>query len=1514
MATHHFKYLLLIPLLFLASNPLFSQCFRVLDGNGVFNNSNPYWINCTPGSYNLILQTDIALGAYTVNWGDGNTSSGTSLTPPAFLQHTYASTTDTFNVTIVSAGCTINGVVVLERNPLASIQLPAGDDNFGCTPVLFRFINSSTQISETTVFRWDFGDGSPTETYDYTNLGDTINHVYMPGIGVLSCDLEVTLVATNYCGSSTASFFPLKVWDLDEAVITPSATLLCYPDTVVQYTNNTIRNCYPEGNITQRYEYWNFGDYWGKGYDSIIGWRPWNPPIINPPPMAYPGVGTYSVTLIDSSFCGRDTTSISITITSPPTAVISPNKDSICAGESITFINASYGGANVYSWNFGQGAGWQNLSASNKTRTFNSAGNYTVGLAVSVAGAAGCSDTSYTTIYVNPSPTSDFTFDNNNACDSMLVNFTDNSTSAIYWRWDFGNGNSYLGQNPPAQKYTAAAAYDVQLYTRNSNGCADSITKTLNVYKTPQVGFTATSVCVNELVAFMDTSTSVSGDPIIAWSWDFGNGNTSVLQDPSTIYTTAGTYTIILEVFTAHCSAIDSMQLTVENLPTAAFSADISKGCSPLTVNFTNNSSSNASKFRWNFGDGSPIDTAKNPTHIFSNTQINDTNYIVTLIASTTFGCADTIRDTINVNPIPVPNFTSDAVVDCGPITVNFTNLTLGDSLNYLWSFGDSTATTTVKNPTHIFENKSLFINNYNVSLIVFSKNGCTDTISKVITVNPEPIFNFTTIPDSGCSPLRVQFPVVVGAVSYQWDFGDSTTSTGANPAHVFVNNTTNNKSFRVQLIAQNSFGCKDTTEKNVLVYPNPTAIFSTDTFRGCQPLPIEITNSSIGANVYLWDYGDGSSNDTSDAVFTKTYSNNTAASVNRTIRLITQTTLGCSDTSTRVIEIYPRVIADFTSDSIGCSPLKVSFSNQSIGASGGFEWFFGDGVINNSVNPNHYYINHGLTDTVYTAKLRARSPQQCVDSMSRNIRVHAKPQALFSMNSFNGCQPLDVQFTNNSIISDSCSWQYGDGNFFNSCNPISNHTFYNLTSIIPINYTTDLKVYTSNGCADTMSQLITVKPQVIADFTFDTADCSPFPVTFRSQSFGGMNYNWNFGDGGSATGLITTHTYYNTSAADTIFDISLIVKSVYDCYDTMVNQITVRPTPLVNFDATPNTQLFPNTTVNLVNNTNPGAWNYNWDFGDTSTSSLQVPGTHIYKHWGQYKIWLKASSAYCSDSIFKQITILPPIPVAAFNDSASGCEPLEVQFINESIYADQFIWDFGDRGTSTQRDPKYIYNTPGTYSVTLRAIGDGGEDLESKTSYIKVYPRADAYFTINKQANEKFYIPNDPLVCYNRSNGADSYIWDFGDGNTSTDSAAVHYYTVPGEYEIMLIAVSQNGCSDTFKLDRKAIAELDGRIIVPNAFTPNSSGPNGGIVNHFHSSGKMNDVFYPLVRGAAKYELNIFNKWGELLFVSKDQEIGWDGYYRGKLCKQDTYVWKIKAEFIDGKTYVEAGDLLLLR
>jgi gliding motility-associated-like protein len=189
------------------------------------------------------------------------------------------------------------------------------------------------------------------------------------------------------------------------------------------------------------------------------------------------------------------------------------------------------------------------------------------------------------------------------------------------------------------------------------------------------------------------------------------------------------------------------------------------------------------------------------------------------------------------------------------------------------------------------------------------------------------------------------------------------------------------------------------------------------------------------------------------------------------------------------------------------------------------------------------------------------------------------------------------------------------------------------------------------------------------------------------------------------------------------------------------------------------------------------------------------------------------------------------------------------------------------------------------------------------------VFSKPNAFFIADPSI---VFIPNTALVCTNQSSSdANSFYWDFGDGQNSTSKNPTHYYQTEGYYQIYLIATNSSNCKDTFNLPYPIRANLDSEIDVPNAFSPNPNGSNGGT---FSSSDMNNDVFHPVIRGVDKYELTIFSRWGELLFVSKDLTIGWDGYYKGKLCTQDVYVWKIKATTIDNKKIDKTGDLLLLR
>jgi gliding motility-associated-like protein len=170
--------------------------------------------------------------------------------------------------------------------------------------------------------------------------------------------------------------------------------------------------------------------------------------------------------------------------------------------------------------------------------------------------------------------------------------------------------------------------------------------------------------------------------------------------------------------------------------------------------------------------------------------------------------------------------------------------------------------------------------------------------------------------------------------------------------------------------------------------------------------------------------------------------------------------------------------------------------------------------------------------------------------------------------------------------------------------------------------------------------------------------------------------------------------------------------------------------------------------------------------------------------------------------------------------------------------------------------------------------------------------------------------VPGEPVYCLNLSQFATSYSWFFGDGNTSVEENPLHYYQAEGEYSIMLVAENQYGCPDTMQLPDVVTAKASGMIDFPNAFTPNPTGGSNGI---YDTRSFDNDVFFPIHNGVDEYQLQIFNKWGEMLFESNDVNRGWDGYYRGELAKQDVYVWKVRAKFIDGQHAELSGDVTLI-
>ncbi len=266
-------------------------------------------------------------------------------------------------------------------------------------------------------------------------------------------------------------------------------------------------------------------------------------------------------------------------------------------------------------------------------------------------------------------------------------------------------------------------------------------------------------------------------------------------------------------------------------------------------------------------------------------------------------------------------------------------------------------------------------------------------------------------------------------------------------------------------------------------------------------------------------------------------------------------------------------------------------------------------------------------------------------------------------------------------------------------------------------------------------------------------------------------------------------------------------------------------------------------------------------------------------------------------------------LPTADFTPSATkGCPPALINFVNTSIGGTPYLWDFGDGTTSTDQNVSHTFTETGTYTVVLRATGPLGSYV-SKDTVITIYESPVADFDI---APETIYIPGQTFSCYNYSTGIDSSVWYFGDGNSLSAYAPTYTYTEAGTYDITLEVFSNNNCSDS-KTVVDAIEVLPrSSFFFPDAFTPNPTEGSGGT---YDATDRSNDVFYPIITDGDiyEYEFYVYNRTGVLLFQSTNTEIGWDGYYKGKMQPQDVYVYMVRGRYNNGEAFKKTGNVLLI-
>lgn len=1440
------------------------------------------------GPYTVHLAATSGAKTYFWNYGDGISEFGSENMTHLFSNSTENDVVYTITLTVTSFENCIN---TFQKNVTVhpdTKALFAIDKNYGCSPLT---VTISDQSTHALTYSWNIGDGTT------SNTAVSFNHLYTNNTtSQITRTIYVTVTSKNGCISSYN--LPVNI----------------YPEVVAKYTSNKTIGCTPldvsftnQSTNAQLYS-WDFGDN-----NSTINKNPThtfinstNAPISN------------QVTLIAKSSYGCSDTANStiITVNDIPDALFITDKSTGCSPVQTTITNQTVNGS-TFQWSFGDGT-IGNSSATTFTHSFvnNSSAQLTRTITVTATSTLGCSSVYNVPFTIFPKVTANFSPDKTSGCGSVDVAFTNQSTNSQIYLWKFGDNTTTNDINTThtyVNSSNAPITFLVTLTAKSSYGCSDTagpVNITVNNNSSTNFSFNKSTGCSPFLATI--TNQILNGSK---YQWNFGDGTSGNNANPSFIHqfvnTATAQQTITVSVTATSsqgCVSYYSLPINVFPKVTAKFNPDKTIGCTPFDVAFTNQST-NAQLYTWDFGDNT-ISNDINPTHIYINQTTSPKINLVSLIAKSSYGCVDTAGPvTITSDFIPIALFLPNKTIGCSPLTINFTNQSV-NAATYSWDFGDGTTSTSSSvSVTHSFTNASMSQVSYSVTLKVTSLNGCIIQYSQIVNVFPLLVAQFTHNAIVGCSPVDVTFTnQSQNANAYKWDFGDGYSSTDINPFHTYLNATAASKIFNVKLIAYiSTFGCSDTAGPIPITVTNkPTALFHTNKSTGCSPVSVSITNQTVNATSYLWDFGDGTSSTSSLAIVNHNYTNTTTATLTYILKLTATNAQGCTHEFSQSITVFPSITAQFTANKIsGCSPLEVQFMNQTLNANS-FKWDFDDGTISSNTNVTHIYINSSNTINDRYVTLIAKSSYGCTDTLS-TIKISIAPRinAAFAVDKAFGCSPMAITFTNKTSNATSYFWSFDDGSTVSS-NKDETHSFSNKTTNNKI-FNIVLTANNSYNCPDTSMQSILIYPEVSVSIIPDTAGCSPLIVHFRTNSKNAVNFNWDFGDGQVSNIKNPINIFTNTTISDLALTTQVQATSTMGCKATDMATILLYTTP--NSDFLVNATYFelPQKTVQISNNT-IGSWQTSWDFGDGKTSSVVNPVSHEFADTGTFKIVLTEQSIHCKDTMSKTISVQYALVKADYDSSFAGCVPLTVTFVNKSRNATSYAWDFGDGAQSVDSVPSHIYDKPGTFVVELTAMNGNRKDV-NRNHIITVYDHPKVDFEVLPSI---VYMPDADVRCYNKSKNAQKWLWTFGDDFTATVSEPNHHYNDTGTYNVSLIGWDVHGCSDSLYLPKAVTVLKECTIIFPSAFTPVGNETGGRYDPDIPE--RTNDIFHPIARNIESYHLEIYNRWGEVIFASDDIAVGWDGYYKKALVKQDIYVWKVEATCIAGKKIKQKGNITLLR
>ncbi|MCH1613911.1 MAG: PKD domain-containing protein, partial [Flavobacteriales bacterium] len=414
--------------------------------------------------------------------------------------------------------------------------------------------------------------------------------------------------------------------------------------------------------------------------------------------------------------------------------------------------------------------------------------------------------------------------------------------------------------------------------------------------------------------------------------------------------------------------------------------------------------------------------------------------------------------------------------------------------------------------------------------------------------------------------------------------------------------------------------------------------------------------------------------------------------------------------------------------------------------------------------------------------------------------------------------------------------------------------------------------------------------PIISADFSTDTSiGCEPFNVIFNNNSQNSSFYNWDFGDGNTASFFNGFYEYQSEGN----YIIKLVVEDINGCKDSTFEPINVYPSPTSSYTYIASDPCYLPISVDFTN-TSLLSNNFEWNFGNGQTSSINNPSI-IFDSVGNYNIQLISGNSYnCYDTLNNFFDVVnKQVPIANFNFNDSICLRDTTFFNSTTLFADSLVWNLGN-GIITYGDAiSYVYDSSGQYTITLFAFntGSGCSDTLQSSNSLDVLSSPVADFNFNQiQSNEPL---SGSLEFINNSTAADFYFWDFSNIDSTSEEYPTYYYSYDsdGTYYYTLYAFNNYGCVDSLTKDLYVFYKKT--LFIPNALYPSS--------NKFEVAN-----FIPKGTGMKKYKIEIFDLYGNLIWESSSLDDEgqpteyWDGKFNGQDVETDIYIWKVEAQFKD--------------